>query len=103
NGLHARPAAVLAQAAKGFAASIVVHRRQDSANAKSLVAIMALQTVRGDVLQVSAVGEDAQAAIEALAALLAEGCGESVEPAAVIDIPVVVEASSPSLLRGVCA
>jgi len=103
NGLHARPAAVLAQAAKGFAASICVHRRQDSANAKSLVAIMALQTVRGDVLQVSAVGEDAQAAVDALAALLADGCGEAVEPAAAVVVPVVVEVSSPTLLRGVCA
>ncbi len=103
NGLHARPAAVLAQAAKGFAASIVVHRRQDSANAKSLVAIMALQTVRGDVLQVSAVGEDAQAAVDTLAVLLADGCGEALEPAVAMEVAGVVEASSPTLLRGVCA
>lgn len=47
NGLHARPAAVLAQAAKGFKASICLHKGVESANAKSLVAIMALQTSQG--------------------------------------------------------
>ncbi|QXI27559.1 phosphoenolpyruvate--protein phosphotransferase [Pseudomonas vanderleydeniana] len=103
NGLHARPAAVLAQAAKGFAASIQLHKHQSSANAKSLVAIMALQTVKGDVLQLSAAGEDAQAALDSLVALIAEGCGETAAaeaPVETFDAPVT---SSLSLLRGVCA
>ena len=99
NGLHARPAAVFAQAAKGFNASIYLHKQTQSANAKSLVAIMALQTVHGDSLQVSAAGEDAEAAIAALVALLAQGCGETVAaPAAVVE-PVL----SASVLKGVCA
>ena len=99
NGLHARPAAVFAQAAKGFNASIYLHKQTHSANAKSLVAIMALQTVHGDSLQISAAGEDAEAAIAALVALLAQGCGETVEaPAAVVE-PVL----SASVLTGVCA
>jgi phosphocarrier protein FPr len=102
NGLHARPAAVFAQAAKGFSASIYLHKQTQSANAKSLVAIMALQTVQGDTLQVSAAGEDAEAAIEALVALLAEGCGETVAaPAEVVEA--VAPVSSATLLRGVCA
>ncbi|TFY90461.1 phosphoenolpyruvate--protein phosphotransferase [Pseudomonas nabeulensis] len=97
NGLHARPAAVLAQAAKGFNASIYLHKQTQSANAKSLVAIMALQTVHGDTLQVSAAGEDADAAISALVALLAQGCGEDVAVAVVEPVP------SASVLKGVCA
>lgn len=102
NGLHARPAAVLAQAAKGFKASIYLHKQTQSANAKSLVAIMALQTVKGDTLQVSAAGEDAEAAIKALVTLLAEGCGETVAaPAEKVEAPAPV--SSATLLRGVCA
>src|SRR5471032_516953 len=102
NGLHARPAAVLAQAAKGFEASIYLHKQTQSANAKSLVAIMALQTAQGDTLQVSAAGNDADAAIKALVALLAEGCGETVAaPAQVIEA--VAPVSSAALLRGVCA
>ncbi|CRM13356.1 MULTISPECIES: phosphoenolpyruvate--protein phosphotransferase [unclassified Pseudomonas] len=102
NGLHARPAAVFAQAAKGFNASIYLHKQTQSANAKSLVAIMALQTVQGDTLQVSAAGDDAEAAIQALVALLLEGCGEAIAaPAAQLEAPVPV--SSATLLRGVCA
>ena len=69
---------MFAQAAKGFNASIYLHKQTQSANAKSLVAIMALQTVQGDTLQVSAAGDDADAAIKALVALLAEGCGEAI-------------------------
>ncbi|WP_332847415.1 phosphoenolpyruvate--protein phosphotransferase [Pseudomonas lactucae] len=104
HGLHARPAAVFAQAAKGFKASIYLHKQTESANAKSLVRIMALQTVRGDTLQVSAAGEDAAAAIEALVALLADGCGENVvgvAPASTAETPAPV--SSTTLLYGVCA
>ncbi|VVM83635.1 hypothetical protein PS683_02435 [Pseudomonas fluorescens] len=99
NGLHARPAAVFAQAAKGFKASIYLHKQTQSANAKSLVAIMALQTVRGDTLQVSAAGQDAEVAIQALVALLAQGCGEAV---ASVAEPVATVLSAP-LLKGVCA
>lgn len=102
NGLHARPAAVFAQAAKAFNASIYLHKQTQSANAKSLVAIMALQTVQGDTLQVSAAGEDAEAALKALVALLAEGCGETVAVAAEV-VEVVMPVSSATLLRGVCA
>ena len=99
NGLHARPAAVFAQAAKGFNASIYLHKQTQSANAKSLVAIMALQTVQGDTLQVSAAGDDAEAAIQALVALLAQGCGEAVASTA----EEVATVLSATLLRGVCA
>ncbi|KPG94073.1 PTS mannose transporter subunit IIC [Pseudomonas sp. RIT-PI-q] len=100
NGLHARPAAAFAPAAKGFSASIYLHKQQDSANAKSLVAIMALQTAQGDVVQVSAAGLDADAAITTLAQLLVDGCGETVT--VVADV-VSVEASTLTVLRGVCA
>jgi phosphoenolpyruvate-protein phosphotransferase len=100
NGLHARPAAVFAQAAKGFSAKIYLHKQQAQANAKSLVAVMALQTAFGDSVQVSAVGEDADAAINTLTRLLAEGCGETVAAVAPVE---VVETEALTLLRGVCA
>lgn len=100
NGLHARPAAVFAQAAKGFAASIYLHKQQERANAKSLVAIMALQTAQGDIVHVSAAGPDADVAINALAELLGAGCGESVT--VVVNVE-PIEPLSPQQLRGVCA
>jgi phosphoenolpyruvate-protein phosphotransferase len=102
NGLHARPAAVFAQAAKGFSANIYLHKQQASANAKSLVAIMALQTGHGDVVQVSAAGPDAEAAIKTLAELLISGCGEAVAASAQVEAK-ATEASSLTVLRGVCA
>lgn len=100
NGLHARPAAVFAQAAKAFTATIHLHKQQAQANGKSLVALMALQTAFGDSVQISAAGDDAQAAIDTLARLLTEGCGEPVTAQA----PVVIATDEPlTLLRGVCA
>ncbi|WP_339492906.1 phosphoenolpyruvate--protein phosphotransferase [Pseudomonas sp. EA_15y_Pfl2_R67] len=103
SGLHARPAAVFAQAAKGFDANIQLHKQQASANGKSLVAIMALQTVKGDSVQISAAGPQAGQAIEALEQLLLSGCGETVQAPLTAAPPVTVEPSMPGRLRGVCA
>lgn len=102
NGLHARPAAVFAQAAKAFCASVYLHKRQERANAKSLVAIMALQTACGDIVQISAAGPDAEVAIETLAQLLIDGCGETVVRVVAVE-PVVASPLNVNVLRGVCA
>ncbi|WP_250475395.1 phosphoenolpyruvate--protein phosphotransferase [Caballeronia sp. GAFFF1] len=75
-GLHARPAAVFAAEAKKYTSEIRVVRGNDSANAKSVVALMALSTSFGDKLRVEAAGPDANEAATALARLLASGSGE---------------------------
>lgn len=107
NGLHARPAALLVQASKAFAADIQLHARQGCANAKSLVAVMGLQTAHGDAVRVGAAGEDAVEAITTLTRLLEEGCGEAVAPRAASDAPAVRAVAPPqapaNVLRGVCA
>lgn len=103
NGLHARPAAVFAQAAKAFGASICLHKQQSSANGKSLVAIMALQTAYDDKVQVSAVGADAEAAIAVLSELLLAGCGEAVSTVFAAPDSTPLAPLSQTLLRGVCA
>ena len=79
-GLHARPAAILAAEAKKFASDIRLRSGKDEVNARSVLAIMGLGASQGDPVQVAATGVDAQAATEALARLLATGCGE--EPSA---------------------
>ncbi|MFA6443678.1 MAG: glucose PTS transporter subunit IIA, partial [Sterolibacterium sp.] len=79
-GLHARPAAVLAAAAKKFKSDIRLVRGSDEANAKSLVAIMVLSTQQHDTLRIRAAGPDAEVAAAALARLLGEGCGEAEPP-----------------------
>lgn len=75
-GLHARPAAVLAAAAKKFVSDTRLVRGSEAANAKSLVALMALATRAGDAVHIEAAGPDAAQAAETLAQLLAQGCGE---------------------------
>jgi phosphoenolpyruvate-protein phosphotransferase len=104
-GLHARPAAVLAAEAKKFMADIRLVRDSAEANAKSIVAIMGLATQYQDLLTVKASGPDAEAAVTALTALLAAGCGE--DPGEVPPPPVITEqraiATSPDDLVGVSA
>ncbi|SAK92286.1 phosphoenolpyruvate--protein phosphotransferase [Caballeronia catudaia] len=75
-GLHARPAAVVSVEAKKYKSDIRIVRGSDSANAKSVVALMALATKFGDTLRVEAAGPDAAEAAAALARLLASGSGE---------------------------
>jgi phosphocarrier protein FPr/phosphocarrier protein len=75
-GLHARPAAVFAAEAKKYKSDIRVLRDGDTANAKSVVALMALATKFGDKLRIEAAGPDAAEAAAALARLLAAGSGE---------------------------
>src|SRR5512139_2647646 len=95
-GLHARPAAVLAAEAKRFKADVRLVRGADEVNAKSVVAIMGLSTKRGDVVHLRAAGADAADAIAALGRLLADGCGEAAGEAAPAP-PVAVAAAAPAV------
>jgi phosphotransferase system HPr (HPr) family protein len=65
--LHARPAADLVRAATAFAATVRVVVADREADAKSLLAILALGARRGTQLRLRAQGPDAQAALDALA------------------------------------
>lgn len=75
-GLHARPAAVLANMAKGFQSAIKLQLGERQANARSITAIMALEIGCGAKVQVVATGPDAAGAVEKLAGVLAKGCGD---------------------------
>ncbi len=71
-GMHARPAVKLTKLAKKFQAQISV-RASDAAewiNAKSVSKIMALRAARDSVIEIKASGEDAEAAVAALVALV---------------------------------
>ncbi len=69
--LHARPAATFVRAAMGFTAAITVASDGREANAKSLLAILALGAKRGTELRLRAEGEDAAVAVATLAAAVA--------------------------------
>ncbi len=65
-GLHARPAALLAQRAKSFDAQISLAAHGRRANARSVVAIMALGVREGDELSIEAAGADAAQAVASM-------------------------------------
>ena len=65
--LHARPAANFVRAAMQFDADITVASNGREADAKSLIAVLALGARGGSSLRLSAVGTDAHRALEDLA------------------------------------
>jgi phosphocarrier protein FPr len=113
SGLHARPAAVLANLAKGFQSAIKLHVGDRQANARSVTAIMALDVEQGAKIQVVAQGPDAAAAVEKLTQVLAAGCGDegcapAPAPATITAPPLAApsartQPSDPNLLAGVPA
>jgi len=71
-GLHARPAAKFVKEAKGFSSQITVVKGDNEANAKSSLRLMTLGAKHGDKIVIRAEGEDEEAAVEALAALISQ-------------------------------
>ena len=78
-GLHARPAAEFCQKAGEFRADIRIKKLGNDpkeGEAKSLLSIMATGIGQGDVVEISAEGEDEMLAVETLVALIGSGFGE---------------------------
>ena len=75
-GLHARPAAVLVQAAQGFASSVEVAAGGRVADAKSILDVLTLGVEQGGEITIRAEGPDEAAAVGFLAELVALGLTE---------------------------
>jgi multiphosphoryl transfer protein len=99
HGLHARPAARIADCAKRFSSEISISLRDKRASAKSPVALMALDARGGDKVEIQAKGPDARDALKALADLLSKGGDEQRQPPA----PPPARAAKEGELTGVCA
>jgi phosphocarrier protein HPr len=69
--LHARPAALFVRTAMRFKAKIIVAANGRQADAKSILSVLGLGATAGTELRVRADGEDATAALDALAESLA--------------------------------
>jgi phosphocarrier protein HPr len=69
-GLHARPAMSFVDTANGFDASIRVHKGDLIVDGKSIMQLMMLAATQGTELEISAEGEDADDAIQALIELV---------------------------------
>jgi phosphotransferase system HPr (HPr) family protein len=70
SGLHARPAAIFVQNAKGFGCQITLSKNEKTANAKSILSVLALGAEQGDQVVLKAEGDDAATAVDSLTALL---------------------------------
>lgn len=80
-GLHARPAAQFANAAKQFNSKVFVRNISkpevdNIANAKSIISILTLGMGKGTRIEISAEGMDEQEAVETLVDLVDGGFGE---------------------------
>ena len=75
-GLHARPAAAFVKIASQFAADVSVSRDDMVVNGKSIMGVMTLAAECGSAILIKAQGEDAEAAVAALAALVEAGFHE---------------------------
>jgi phosphocarrier protein FPr/phosphocarrier protein len=100
HGLHARPAARLADCAKRFSSEITIGLGGKSVSARSPTAIMSLNGKKGDRVHLEARGDDASNALDALAALLSSA--EDVRREAAAGAP-MRGAAADNEIAGVCA
>ena len=75
-GIHARPAAEIVKTAARFKSEITIIRDDLEVNGKSIMGVMMLAAECGSSILVRAHGPDEEAALDALAALIADGFGE---------------------------
>lgn len=72
HGLHARPAAMFVQKASTCPFAVTIEKAGKSADAKSILGIMALAVQKGDEVLLKAEGEGAQEALDALGLILTD-------------------------------
>jgi phosphocarrier protein HPr len=75
-GLHARAAARFVRLAETFDADILVEKDGSEVPGRSIMGLMMLAAAPGSQITISASGADAQAALDALVALVSDGFGE---------------------------
>jgi phosphotransferase system HPr (HPr) family protein len=75
-GLHARPSTRIVEIANRHRSEITIRAGKGTANAKSVLSILALSAPLGTELTLEATGEDEEAAVAALAAEVERGFGE---------------------------
>ena len=76
-GIHARPAAEIVKTAGKFKSNITIVRDDLEVNAKSIMGVMMLAAEFGATITLRGTGDDAEAALDALSAVIANKFGES--------------------------
>ena len=75
-GLHARASARFVQTVQQFDAKVKVKRGEETAGGDSIMSLLMLAAPFGSKITVSATGNEAQAAVDALEKLLSDRFGE---------------------------
>ena len=81
-GIHARPGTLFVREAKKFTSDITVTKLNEegepvkSGSAKSISKVMSMLLKKGTAIDISAEGEDEQAAVDALIALVDSGLND---------------------------
>jgi phosphocarrier protein HPr len=75
-GLHARATAKFVQLAGNFESDITVSRCGETVGATSIMGVLTLGAGIGSTITVAAIGDDAEAALDALATLVGDRFGE---------------------------
>lgn len=75
-GLHARASAKLTKLAGSFRSDVFMSRNGRRVNAKSIMGVMMLAAGLGTEVEIETLGEDEQAAIDAIVALINDKFGE---------------------------
>ena len=75
-GLHARASAKFVQMVEKFSAEVWVTRGSETVGGTSIMGLMMLAAGPGTTVTVSAIGPEAQAAVDAIAALVADKFNE---------------------------
>ncbi|MFA9430672.1 HPr family phosphocarrier protein [Egicoccus sp. AB-alg2] len=76
SGLHARPAKVFAKAAAAAPGEVTLAKGDREVNASSVLSVLTLDCHQGDTITVGVEGEDAEATLDELVALIESGLGE---------------------------
>jgi phosphocarrier protein HPr len=75
-GFHARPAHMFMKLATQYQAQVEILKGNERINGKSILDLLTLGAGNGTTLCLHAIGDDAQAAVDALSQLIESGFGE---------------------------
>lgn len=75
-GLHARASAKFVQTVERFKAEVTVTRCSETVGGRSIMGLLTLAAAQGTTITVTAKGEDAEACLTAIGALLEQRFGE---------------------------
>lgn len=76
-GLHARAAAQLVKVANRYKSEVAVECEGQSVNGKSIMGVLMLAAAQGMRVKVTCTGEDAEACLQEIGALIANRFGEA--------------------------